>query len=92
MIRVEPVFRFYETINDPVPIPAYGGPVNGTVRVRTETQVNPPFLLPYVSKAVSLFEEQTFPFTWVVPAGYTGAAGAGGVASLTRPSKSADSD
>jgi hypothetical protein len=91
-IRVLPTFKLWESVNPPVPIPAYGGPVNGWVRVQTTAELNPPFLLPMVDKVVSLTREEQFPYTWVMPSNPSALAGAGPPPSTVAPPVLLDND
>ena len=77
-IRVLPNFKMWENISPPVPLKAYGGPINGWVRVRTTAELNPPFVLPMVDKVVSLTREEQFPYTWVMPSNPDVLTGGGG--------------
>jgi hypothetical protein len=77
-IKVLPTFKMAEQILPPVPIPAYGGPVNGFVRVQTTVELTPPFLLPMVDKVVHITREEQFPYTWVMPANDDAIVGGGG--------------
>jgi hypothetical protein len=85
IIQVKPLFKQFENVQSPFPQAPYGGPVKGWVRIQTSANLNPPFLLPYVDKAVVLTHEEQFPFTWVMPSNYTGIA-AGKINSATTDS------
>lgn len=71
-IRVDPAFKMWEVINEPTPVPPYGGPVSGFVRIQTTATLTPPFKLPYVDQQVKLNREEQFPYTWTMPINYTG--------------------
>jgi hypothetical protein len=85
VIRVKKTVRAMEIVNTPIPQSPYGGPFLGSVTIKTRCDVFPPFLLPFVSKMVTLYTSQTYPWTYVMAANYgpTGANNGGGVGGTT---------
>jgi len=72
VIRVKKTVRAMEIVNSPVPQAPYGGPFLGSVTIKTRCDVFPPFLLPFVSKMVTLYTSQTYPWTYTMAASYGG--------------------
>jgi hypothetical protein len=72
MVCVKQTVRIWETVNPPQPSPTFGGPVFGSISVKTRCDVYPPFSLPFVPSDVVMYTNQTFPWTWVMPAAPTG--------------------
>jgi hypothetical protein len=67
IIRVSEFVRAREIELPPYPDSQLGGPVRGTVTIKTRCDVYPPFLLPLVTSHVVLYSTQTFPWTWMEP-------------------------
>lgn len=69
-VRLQPDVVCRESVTR-VPTPPWGGIVEGTVTVTTAVDVYPPFLLKCTMPRVTLRNEQTFPFTYVLASAYT---------------------
>jgi hypothetical protein len=72
VIRVKKTVGINEQVLSPIPIVPYGGPFNGTVSVKTRCDVFPPFLLPFIPNQVTLYTEQTYPWTYNMPSTFGG--------------------
>ena len=57
-----------ETITDPVPTSPFGGMANGNVTVSMQATVAPPIPLPMIPTYVQFPVQESFPYTWVMPA------------------------
>jgi hypothetical protein len=57
-----------ETITDPVPAAPFGGMANGNVTVSMQVTVAPPIPLPFMPSYVQFPVQESFPYTWVMPA------------------------
>jgi Flp pilus assembly protein TadG len=77
VIRESDTVYVAENILTPVPsygAAGFGGPFIGNVTIQTTCNVYPPFSLPFTPQSVTLHTSQTFPWTWVMPQGYTPAS------------------
>lgn len=66
IITMQSTVRIREIFNQPIPSAPFGGPMLGTVTVKTRCDVYPPFNLPLVPQDVQLYTSQTFPWTWTM--------------------------
>jgi hypothetical protein len=69
LIKVTPALDITETLQDPIPAVAQGGPVIGTIKVETTAEVYPPFLIrAFVENGTFTFKnEQKYPYTYMMP-------------------------
>jgi hypothetical protein len=81
VVLVKQTVRIRETFIGTLPVAPFGGPVLGTITVKTRCDIYPPFSLPCVVNDVVCYTSQTCPWTWIMPAG--GSGGLYGIASGT---------
>ncbi len=56
-----------ETVEPPIPSELFGGPVMGTVTVRTTILIHPRFILGFLKiKTIPLTASKSFPYSWVI--------------------------
>ncbi len=65
--ELSPTINITETINSPIPVAPFGGPVYGTVTVETTILVHLQFAPGFFKmEPISLTASKTFPYTWVM--------------------------
>lgn len=63
VVCVKRTVRIREIFNGTLPSAPYGGPVQGSITVKTRCDIYPPFSLPYVANDVVCYTSQTCPWT-----------------------------